>query len=165
MGSSARCRANFKAVADRVSESIGVSVRRPESDHDDFAHLKEFFQYEATLTLKGVFDSIRNSGMATGIIALGFWTFDPASTALTVFGAHDAKKWSIALIAIGTLLFALCTAQSLLLAKLRLSTLPDWQLSPGAWLVETFVFIVAFGTPLIIPAMAALGLVRGVIIR
>ena len=109
--------------------------------HDDRSTFEEFFQYESAFTLKSVFDNIRNSSIAAGIIVLGFWTMDHSSPAHVVFGANEANKWSILLMAFGILMLALSLIQSTALVAVRLKKLPKRKPSGAALLLELAHFL------------------------
>lgn len=143
--------------------NVTAESNRPR--HEDYSALEEFFQYESALTLKSVFDSIRNSGIAAGIIVLGFWTMDHSSPAHAVFGSSEANKWSILLMAFGMLMLGLTLVQSALLVVVRIKKLPDRNPSGIAHAFEVITLVIAIGSPLITLVMTMVGLTRGVMVH
>ena len=82
-----------------------------------------------------------------------------------MFGANEANKWSILLMAFGILMLALSLIQSTALVAVRLKKLPKRKPSGAALLLELATLLIAIGSPLITLAMTMLGLTRGVIVH
>lgn len=118
-----------------------------------------FFSHEETFTLKGLFDALRNSIIAGGIIVLGLWPQDNWSTAIHRPGHGHSQSLAWILIGFGFLLFALIIVQSLWQLHSVFKKMNALDCSDDSFIPMVAQFILAITTPVIIILIAGFGFI------